>query len=262
MQLKMYQVDAFTQGVFRGNPAAVCPLDKWIPDALMQAIAMENNLAETAFFAPREDDFEIRWFTPVAEVPLCGHATLASALVAAHTGRMKDRICFHSASGPLHVLKQDDLFVLNFPARAIGPEAEITEALVSCLGKRPVRLLWSNPNLLAIFESEQDVRSLNPDFREMKSLVDHGVIVSSTGKDFDFVSRFFAPSIGVDEDPVTGSAHCTLIPYWAGQLRKDKLKAFQASARGGELICENLGDRVTFAGNGALYLEGIIHIPG
>ncbi|MCE9597454.1 MAG: PhzF family phenazine biosynthesis protein [Spirochaetia bacterium] len=261
MKISMYQVDAFASSVFRGNPAAVCPLDAWIPDSIMQSIAMENNLAETAFFVSRGNEFEIRWFTPAVEIALCGHATLASAFVANRIGKMADRICFQSKSGPLYVEKQNDLYSLNFPARVIGPSMEITEAVSDCLGKRPLKLFSSEPNLLAIFDSEDEIRNLAPDFRAMKALASHGIIVSAPGKQYDFVSRFFAPGVGVDEDPVTGSAHCTLIPYWASELKKKNLKAFQASSRGGELICEFLEDRVTFAGTGSLYLEGIISIP-
>ena len=260
VKIPMYQVDAFTQKVFAGNPAAVCPLETWLPESTMQAIAAENNLAETAFFASAANDFKIRWFTPEAEVALCGHATLASAVVARHLNLFQDRICFHSKSGPLFVDRKDDLYTLNFPLRTIGPEIQVSPAIAECLGTPPVRLFRSEPNYLAVFSSEEEVRRLNPDFRKMKEIAGHGIIATARGTEFDFVSRFFAPAIGVDEDPVTGSAHCTLIPYWSAVLNKTRMVAYQASRRGGVLNCELKDERALIGGYGALYSEGFIFI--
>jgi PhzF family phenazine biosynthesis protein len=259
--LPVYQVDAFTSEVFSGNPAAVCPLEKWLPDDVMQAIAAENNLSETAFMVRAGDVYELRWLTPAVEVDLCGHATLATAFVVC-TVLEPDciHVRFETQSGRLDVTRHGRLFVLDFPARP--PEAcETPPALIESLGCKPREVLAAR-DYLAIYDTEDEVRALAPDFGKMAAGVEKMVIVSAPGRDFDFVSRFFAPREGIPEDPVTGSAHCTLIPYWAERLDKRSLQAAQISSRGGELICEHRDERVRIAGQAALYLEGTIHIPG
>lgn len=259
MKIPLYQVDAFTSTTFGGNPAAVCPLPAWIDDAKMQAIAAENNLAETAFFAPRGRDYDIRWFTPAHEIDLCGHATLASAYVIFNRlepGR--DRVSFGSKSGPLRVTASDGRLTLDFPSlppRPCAPPAGLAQAL----GAVPDATLEAAA-LLAVFASERDVRALEPDFRLVAAAHHHGVIVTGPGTDADFVSRFFVPNYGIDEDPATGSAHCTLTPYWAQRLGKTALRARQVSARGGEFWCELAGDRVLISGQVAPYLEGTIEV--
>ncbi len=265
MRLPLYQVDAFTGAVFAGNPAAVCPLERWIDEPLMRAIAAENNLSETAFLVPAAGsgtgrDYDIRWFTPAAEVDLCGHATLASAFVIFHwLDPARASVTFHSRSGPLVVERCGDLLAMEFPsrpARECAPPAGLAEAL----GAAPLATLMSR-DLLAVFADEAEVRALQPDFARVKALGLHAVCVTAPGTGCDFVSRFFAPLVGVPEDPVTGSAHCMLVPYWAGRLGKRTLHARQVSARGGELFCEDLGDRVIIAGRAAPYLEGMIEVP-
>jgi PhzF family phenazine biosynthesis protein len=261
MRVPIFQIDAFASRVFTGNPAAVCPLGEWLPDETMQAIAAENNLAETAFFVGRDGRYRIRWFTPAHEVDLCGHATLASGDVVFGTlepGRQE--VSFDSASGPLRVGREGDLLVLDFPSRPpsrVEPGAE----LVAALGARP-KELWKSRDLMAVFAEEADVRRLAPDPVRLAALDAFGVIVTAPGSASDFVSRFFAPRQGVPEDPVTGSSHCTLVPYWAEQLRKTRLHALQVSHRGGELHCELRGDRVRIAGRAVRYLEGAIEVPG
>jgi PhzF family phenazine biosynthesis protein len=259
MKLEIFQVDAFTSKPFGGNPAAVVPLDAWLPDETMLAIAAENNLAETAFFVKEADGFGIKWFTPEIEMDLCGHATLASAFVLwGQLGFGGSQINFHTRSGLLTVEKQDDRLVLDFPSRP-AVECNVPDGLAAALGGEPVKVLKSR-DYLAVFENEADVLALVPDFRAIKELGVHAVIVTAAGDKSDFVSRFFAPSVGVDEDPVTGSAHCTLIPYWAERLGKTELFARQVSARGGELFCELHGDRVKIGGNATLYLKGEIYV--
>ncbi len=259
MRLKLFHIDAFTSRVFRGNPAAVCPLEKWPDEALMQAIAAENNLSETAFFAPDGEEFRIRWFTPTTEIDLCGHATLASAWVLyEERGYKGERIVFRSRTDRLEVTRERDRMVLNFPARP-PKKVDAPTGLGVGLGLKPKAVLAAR-DYLCLFESEQQVRDLKPDFAALKNL-DRMVIVTARGKDCDFVSRFFAPGHGVDEDPVTGSAHCTLVPYWAHELGKKKLHAVQVSRRGGELFCEHVKDRVKMAGQAVKYLEGIIEVP-
>jgi PhzF family phenazine biosynthesis protein len=259
MRVPIYQVDAFTSTVFKGNPAAVCPLERWPDDAILQAIAEENNLSETAFFVARGDDFDLRWFTPKCEVDLCGHATLASAFVVFEfLDRGSSRVTFHSRSGPLIVARDGELLAMEFPTRA--PErCDPPAALVAGLEKDPIET-WRSRDLMAVFESEEDVRALAPRMELLLRLDVLGVIATAPGRDADFVSRFFAPAAGVPEDPVTGSAHCTLIPYWAGRLGRPRLHARQISARGGELFCEHRGERVIIAGRAALYLEGTIRV--
>lgn len=257
MKLKIYQVDAFTSRVFAGNPAAVCQLDAWLPDSLMQSIALENNLSETAFFVAEEDHFSIRWFTPTTEVNLCGHATLASAFVLFEcAGHESDRIDFASRSGMLSVSRTDDLLVLDFPVQRPEP-CSLPEELVSAFGHEPVECLRA-ADYVAIFEDEREVRSANPDIDALRALESRGVIISAVGDDCDFVARFFGPNVGVAEDPVTGSAYTQLVPYWATKTGKARFHARQVSERGGELHCELAGDRVLIGGRAAKYLEGFI----
>lgn len=259
MKFPLWQVDAFAARRFAGNPAAIVPLGEWLPDEALLAIAAENNLAETAFLVPHGDDYAIRWFTPAVEVPLCGHATLASGHVVLN--RLEpDRasVTFHSKSGPLTVRRDGERLAMDFPAIAVEPSSGHRE-LVAALGAPP-RELYQGFQWLAEYESEQQVRALRPDFGAMRKIDLHGVIVTARGTDCDFVSRFFAPAAGIDEDPVTGSAHCRLVPYWARKLGKTRLHARQVSARGGELWCELKGDRVVLAGYATQYLEGTIEV--
>lgn len=261
MRIPLYQIDAFADGPFTGNPAAVCPLDAWLPDDVMQAIAAENNLSETAFFVPEGEAYRLRWFTPSTEVDLCGHATLASAFVVFRSLRpRRTTITFQTnQAGPLTVARDGELLALDFPARPPTPCA-ISEALVAGLGQRPVALLAAR-DYLAVFERADEVAALAPDFTALAALDRFAVIATAPGTGgVDFVSRFFAPAQGVDEDPATGSSHCTLIPYWAARLGKNRLEARQLSRRGGALSCELRGDRVTIAGRAALYLTGTISL--
>jgi PhzF family phenazine biosynthesis protein len=258
--LPLYQVDAFTGQRFRGNPAAVCPLQEWLSDALLQAIASENNLSETAFFVPHEGGFELRWFTPVAEVELCGHATLATAWVLfERLGQESESIVFRTQSGPLTVVRAGSRLRMDFPASpatVVAASAPLTEAL----GTDSADAWAAERDYLVVLESEQHVRALRPDYVRLADLDLPGMIVTAPGDDVDFVSRFFAPALGVPEDPVTGSAHCTLVPYWSRRLGKDALHARQISARGGELFCVDRGDRIEIAGECVLYFEGSIRV--
>ncbi len=258
MKLQYFEVDAFASKLFQGNPAGVCPLNRWLDDAWLQNIAAENNLAETAFFIPRGDDYDLRWFTPTLEMDLCGHATLASAFILfSELGRKGDSVKFHSKSGPLVVLRRGDILTLDFPSRP--PKAvSVPEPLIRGLGRKPVQVLKAR-DYFALYETAEDVRSLQPDIALLGTL-DEKVIVTAPGVDCDFVSRFFAPTAGVPEDPVTGSAHCTLIPYWSERLGKKKMFARQLSKRGGELFCELAGDRVLIGGKAVLYSRGQIEI--
>lgn len=259
MKLPYFEIAAFTARAFGGNPAGVCPLGSWLPDATLRSIAAENNLSETAFYVRRDGDFELRWFTPTTEVDLCGHATLAAAFVIfAQPGFAEPSVRFHSKSGELTVTRAGDLLTLDFPARPASL-ATAPEALLRGLGARPAKLLKSR-DFLAVFASEAEVRALKPDFAALRPLDALGVIATAPGDDSDFVSRFFAPAAGIDEDPVTGSAHCTLIPYWAQRLGRTTLFARQVSARGGELFCELVGERVRIGGKAVLYLRGEIEI--
>ena len=259
MEFRIYQIDAFANKVFSGNPAAVVPLDEWPDDILMQNIAQENNLAETAFFVNEQDVYHIRWFTPTKEVELCGHATLASAYVIFNyhdTG--SDKIKFSSKSGPLFVNKEDKRIVLDFPA--IPPKAcDMPDLIIEALGTKPASVMSCN-NYFVIYESEEQVAAIQPDFTLLKKLDLQGVIVTAPAIDVDFISRYFAPKYGIPEDPVTGSAHCTLTPYWAKRLNKTHLTALQISGRGGELFCEDAKDRVKISGNAVEYLHGTIAI--
>jgi PhzF family phenazine biosynthesis protein len=262
MKLKQYQIDAFTDKLFSGNPAAVLPLDAWPADSLLQAIAAENNLSETAFFVPTGNGFHLRWFTPVEEVDLCGHATLATAFVLfERLGYAGPVLTFQTRSGDLFVEKRDGRFQLNLPAAPPVP-GEIPPLLVEGLGRRPLHLLVAG-EYMAVFAEETAVRSLTPDYARLAQLDLSGVIVTAPGDDpdVDFVSRFFAPKIGIPEDPVTGSAHAILAPYWADRLGKNPLYARQISPRGGEMICEVKGDRVLLLGAAVLFMEGEIVIP-
>ena len=260
MKLHCFFIDAFSDRPFHGNPAGVCPLERWLPDATLQAIAAENNLAETAFFVPRGEAFDLRWFSPTVEVDLCGHATLASAFVLGRIlGDARERLTFHSKGGVLHVTRDGDWLALDFPARAPEPCA-IPEALIRGLGATPREVLRAR-DYLAAFGSEHEVRALAPDFAALATLDAFGVIVTAPGETADFVSRFFAPRVGINEDPATGSSHCTLIPYWAKRLGKRRLDALQVSARGGEFRCEDRGDRVSIGGRAVRYLEGAIEVP-
>jgi PhzF family phenazine biosynthesis protein len=260
MQLKIYQLDAFTDKVFGGNPAAVVPLTKWISDELMQKIALENNLAETAFYVLEDDKYHIRWFTPTVEVDLCGHATLATAYqIFYYENNPKSIIEFTSRSGILKVEKQGDLLELDFPMDKLTT-AETPKALIDSLGMTPRETHKGLTDYMLIFDSEAQIRAFEPDFRKMSEVDCRGVIVTAKGIEVDFVSRFFGPASGVDEDPVTGSAHTSLTPYWAKVLGKTEFKARQISARGGELMCKLIGDRVKIAGKVAPYLVGEITV--
>ena len=259
MQYPIYQVDAFTSRVFGGNPAAVVLLNEWLPDETLQAIAAENNLSETAFLIFGKDIHSLRWFTPKLEVDLCGHATLATAFVLFESGAVDEEcVRFETKSGVLTVRKQDELYYLDFPARPPRP-VTCTDEIVRALGRRPSEVCAAR-DLMAMFENEEEVRGLTPDFVRLSSVHDFAVIVTAPGNEVDFVSRFFAPNAGIPEDPVTGSAHCTLVPYWSGRLGKTKLHALQVSARGGELFCEDRGERVTMAGRAVSYMEGSITV--
>jgi PhzF family phenazine biosynthesis protein len=259
MKIPIYQIDAFTDRRFHGNPAAVCILDNWLPDELMQDIAAENNLSETAFVLPRNNNFELRWFTPVVEVDLCGHATLATAFVMKeHLHYEKDEIEFKTRSGLLKVIYGGNIMTMIFP-RTPAKSCDITEQLLRGVGKQPVEVLKSR-DYLVILNNEDEVKKIEPDFNSLKLLNTHGVIVTAQGNEVDFVSRFFAPGEGIPEDPVTGSSHTTLIPYWSERLRKKEMVALQLSKRGGKLYCEDLGDSVKISGQATTYLIGEITV--
>lgn len=262
MNLPIYQVDAFTNKTFGGNPAAVCPLESWLPDETMLKIAAENNLAETAFFVKAGDTYEIRWFTPAVEINLCGHATLGTGYVIFNClGYEEKAIKFHShLSGDLGIEKQGDLLVLDFPAYGVH-ETDAPPALIDALGKTPLKAWETQGNMIMLlFGSEAEVRSLEPDMSALVKIPYDEVIVTAPGDDADFASRMFAPKVGIPEDPVTGAIHCSLIPYWAERLGKTDLFARQVSKRGGELFCELAGGRVKIGGNATLYLKGEIYV--
>ncbi len=263
MKIKIYQVDAFTDKLFGGNPAAVCPLKEWLSDDLLQNIAMENNLSETAFYVRNGSHYQIRWFTPTVEVDLCGHATFAAAFVLFHhEGHSGDEIQFLSPrSGELRVTRNEDQLTLNFPADHIEP-VELTQDILNGFDIKPQTAFKGQSDILLIFNNEEEIRKVKPNFTEIAKLNARGVIVTAKGNDVDFVSRFFGPQVGVDEDPVTGSAHTTLTPYWSKTLNKNKLSARQLSKRGGVLHCELCGDRVDISGQGKLFMSGEIHISG
>ena len=258
-KLPIWQVDAFTGELFRGNPAAVVVLDDWLPDATLQAIGLENNLSETAFVVPRGASFDLRWFTPTIEVDLCGHATLASAHVLFEHGYQSGpRVAFRTRrAGELAVTRDGDLLALDFPARRPRRAGIDPAPITGALGAAPVEIHEAR-DLLAVFRTQAEVEALEPDFAQVKAVADFAVIATAPGDDCDFVSRFFAPRAGIDEDPVTGSAHCTLVPYWSERLGKKKLHARQVSKRGGELFCEDRGERVAIGGRAVEYLRGEI----
>ncbi|MBO0738069.1 MAG: PhzF family phenazine biosynthesis protein [Alphaproteobacteria bacterium] len=262
MRISLYQVDAFTSRLFSGNPAAVCPLEEWLPDRTMQAVAAENNLAETAFFAPQADGYLLRWFTPTVEVELCGHATLASGYVVTNILAPERRaVRFETLkAGPLNVTRDGDLLAMDFPAWPTEPQAA-DPRVFAALGRTPAKGFVARGRTLAVYERAADVAALRPDLAALRRIPDASVIATAPADDsVDFVSRYFAPNHGVDEDPVTGSAHCVLTPYWAARLGKTRLSARQISPRGGELMCTLRGDRVTIAGRAVLYLEGTITV--
>jgi PhzF family phenazine biosynthesis protein len=261
MTIPIYQADAFTNQLFGGNPAAICPLTEWLPDELMQKIAVENNLAETAFFVKTANGYKLRWFTPEYEIDLCGHATLASAhILFTELGYTGDTIHFETVkSGTLTVQRDGDKYTMDFPSRPPIPIEE-PNGLVEALGGIQPKAILRSRDFFVVYDSELEVRELAPDFFALSKMDTVGIIVTAPGDNVDFVSRFFAPGAGIPEDPVTGSAHCNLIPYWAKELGKDQLHAYQISARKGELWCELQGDRVLMSGNAVTYLKGEIYL--
>ena len=259
MKLKIYQVDAFASEVFEGNPAAVCPLESWLDDAVMQKIAMENNLAETAFFVKQEGRYTIRWFTPTKEVNLCGHATLASAFVIFRDlDPSSTSITFDSKSGPLYVNKNSDLITMDFPAEPATP-CPTPQAIVDAFSLHAVEVLKS-VDYIVVFPDYTDLTAISVDLQALKALDLRGVCITSRDKTYDFTARMFAPNYGIDEDSVTGSAYTQLMPYWTKKLGKSTLHAKQVSSRGGELICELTKDRLFISGKAVLYLKGEIEI--
>lgn len=261
MKLKLYQIDAFTDKLFGGNPAAVCPLNEWLPDDLMQQIAQENNLSETAFYVRKGNGYELRWFTPAAEVDLCGHATLATAFVLffleGHTG---DEIHFHSPrSGLLPVKREGDWLKMNFPADTLTPIL-ISNTILDAFDRAPIAAYKGKSDYLVVFEREEHVAQLVPNLPALELIPARGVIVTAPGRDTDFVSRWFGPRVGVPEDPVTGSAHTTLTPYWSKHLGKTFLTAKQLSRRGGLLQCRQLEGRVEISGQCRVYMKGEIEV--
>ncbi len=260
MQLPIYQVDAFAHRLFTGNPAAVVLCPSELSDGTMQAVAAENNLAETAFVVNKGNEYSIRWFTPTVEVDLCGHATLAAAHVLFHHQQYSgSTITFSSKSGALYVRKDGEILYLDFPADAISA-VDPPAALVNGLGIRPMEIYRGRDDYLAVFETEATIAALRPDMTSISKVPSRGVIVTAPGQEVDFVSRFFAPQSGISEDPVTGSAHTTLIPYWSKRLAKKQLHARQISPRGGELLCEDKGERVHIGGCAVTYLTGEIAV--
>lgn len=261
MNLTLYQVDAFTDKLFGGNPAAVIPLQQWIDEALMQKIAEENNLAETVFFVPKDDGFHIRWFTPELEIDLCGHATLAAAYVLFKLlGYNKPTLVFYSKSGPLYVTRNGDMICLDFPSWMPGRVEDYPDELLAGLGVTVHAGVYKKRDYIVELETEQDLVNVKPDFTLLNKIDVIGIIITAPGKNCDFVSRFFAPNCGIPEDPVTGSSHSQLIPFWSEKLGKDSMHALQLSARGGELWCEQKGDRVVMKGKAVFYMKGEITI--
>ena len=259
--IPLYQVDAFTSKAFGGNPAAVCPLDAWLGDDVMQSVALENNLSETAFFVSRADgDYDLRWFTPALEVDLCGHATLASGhIVLERLDKKRDSVTFHTRSGALKVERAEGRLNMDFPARPPVPGFDAAK-MAAALGAKPREVLASPRDGFAVFAAEAEVRALDPDMAKIAEFECLGVIATAPGGDCDFVSRFFAPRGGIPEDPVTGSAHCTLIPYWAAKLGKPEMFARQVSRRGGEIYCRDEGERVRVGGQAVLVIEGTFRL--
>lgn len=261
MNLNIYQVDAFAKGPFTGNPAAVVPLDQWLPDEVLQNIAMENNLSETAYFVETPEGYHIRWFTPGVEVRLCGHATLASAhVIFAHLGYEKDEIVFESKSGILKVQKKGSGYTLNFPSDEVN-EIEPNQIISDAIGQEPIEWYRGKDDYLLVYASQDQIESFRPNYNTLATLNTRGFLVTAKGEgEFDFVSRGFFPSTGVNEDPATGSAHTALTPYWSKRLNKNKLNACQLSQRRGYLTCENQGDRILISGECTDYLRGTITI--
>ncbi len=259
--MKIYQLDAFTDKIFSGNPAAICPLDEWLSDEIMLKIAAENNLAETAFYVKQGEKYHIRWFTPTTEVDLCGHATLATAyIIFNYENYFEDVIQFFSPrSGNLMVSKKGDLLTLNFPTDELKKVA-LTSELLDCFEIKPILAFKGKADYMLVFENETDIQTIIPNLKLISNLKARGVIVTAKGNQSDFVSRFFGPTVGVNEDPVTGSAHTTLIPFWAERLGKTELSAIQLSERKGHLLCKFLGDRVEISGQVKLYMKGEIFI--
>lgn len=260
MKIPFFHVDAFTNKVFAGNPAGVCLLEEWLPNKTLQKIAAENNLPETAFLVRGKTEYHLRWFSPAVEIDLCGHATLASAFVLHLTlSDLPHTLRFKTMSGMLKVEKQNDLYILDFPVRR-AEKNDPPDALLQGLGIKP-QSVFKARDFLTVFDNEEQILSLAPDFTQLASLDCLGIIATAPGREVDFVSRFFAPAVGIPEDPVTGSSHCTLIPYWADKKGKNILTARQLSKRGGELFCEYRTDRVLIGGKAALYLQGEITVP-
>lgn len=259
--IKMYQVDAFTDKLFTGNPAAVCILDEWLKEDIMQSIAAENNLAETAFVVRRSDYFDIRWFTPTVEVDLCGHATLASAYVlfnCLHYDQLE--IIFHSKSGELKVYRDNEMLFLDFPTDTLTTNYDM-DVIKECIGLMPEEVHKGKSDFLAVLKRESDILNIAPDFLKIAQLPARGLIVTARGEEVDFVSRFFAPQCGINEDPVTGSAHTTLTPFWARKFGKNNLTARQLSKRGGVLTCKYMGNRVHIGGSARLFMMGELYLP-
>ncbi|MEK7263446.1 MAG: PhzF family phenazine biosynthesis protein [Bacteroidota bacterium] len=261
MKLKLYQIDAFTDTLFSGNPAAVCPLqNEWLDEEVMQHIAMENNLAETAFYIFKNNEFSIRWFTPTTEVDLCGHATLATAYVLFfHENYQKDELTFSSRSGKLSVRKDGDFLVLNFPADTIA-KTELTDELRQCFSIHPKEVYKGKTDYMLIFENEEQIKNIQFDLQAIEKIDARGIIITALGTDVDFVSRFFGPQSGIAEDPVTGSAHTTLVPYWQNVFQKESFTAKQISSRGGFLRCKFLNERIEISGQARTYLIGEIYV--
>jgi PhzF family phenazine biosynthesis protein len=260
MEIKLYQIDTFTNEIFKGNAAAICPLDNWISDDLMLRIASENNLSETGFFVKENKGYHIRWFTPTVEVDLCGHATLAAAYVLYNYLNYKaENVVFQSRSGNLSVRKSDDYFVLNFPSDKIS-NVDLTDELTSPFDIKPIDAFKGKTDYMLIFENEDIISKMTPDLSFLAKIRARGIIVTAKGNESDFVSRFFAPQSGINEDPVTGSAHTTLTPFWSDFLNKTELIAKQLSQRGGILKCSNLGERVEISGQATTYLTGSIRL--
>lgn len=259
MKIPIYQIDAFANKSFEGNPAAICPLESWLPDEVMQSIAEENNLSETAFFVPIKNGFHIRWFTPVAEVDLCGHATLASAYVIfTFLGFKENTINFESKSGVLKVERKEALLIMDFPSQTPAP-CQVPEEIIQAFKSKPVECLKSE-DYIVILNNENEVSLAQPDFAALSKLDLRGVIITAKSNTCDYVARCFFPKLGINEDPVTGSAYTQLIPYWSKVLKLNKLHAKQISSRGGEIFCEVIGNRVSISGKAAKYLVGEIDI--
>ena len=258
-EIPLYQVDAFAAETFAGNPAAICPLDTWLPDEVLQAIALENNLSETAFLVKTGEGYDLRWFTPVHEVDLCGHATLGSAhVIATHLEPGCEAVAFMTRSGRLEVARDGALYTMDFPAQ-VPSRVDDAAPFAAALGSAPLET-WVAGKTMAVLASQADVLAATPDLDKVLALPGDGLIITAPGEDCDFVSRYFAPHGGIPEDPVTGSAHCVLTPYWSERLGKSRMTARQVSKRGGELTVELRGDRVLISGRVAPYLEGRIFV--